>query len=246
VAFDLTPTAAQHDLIRPIAFHYDQRREYPRPVPEKAAQCGCYGALCHRDLIGEPTGLSLPMFMPELFRGSAADTGWRSSCRRSPCRPVGARRGRARPPGAPIQTVGGWGYITERHVSGYGRDCPEYGYPTRDEMPVDKTGAHAAISTGDGLYTIAVAGRVVGHASYTDRGDQRVFDHTEIHPEFGGRGLATLLVEEALNDARDAGKRIVPVCSMIGTVLHKHAEFDDITDPVTEDILQWLRTTSSS
>jgi len=122
----------------------------------------------------------------------------------------------------------------------------EYGYPPGDEMPVDKTGAHAAISAAEGRYTITVAGRVVGHASFADRGDQRVFDHTEIHPEFGGRGLATLLVEEALNDARDAGKRIVPVCSMIGTVLHKHAEFDEITDPVTEGVLQWLQTQSSS
>ncbi|WP_407685413.1 GNAT family N-acetyltransferase [Mycobacterium sp. HUMS_1102779] len=112
-------------------------------------------------------------------------------------------------------------------------------------MPADKTGAHATISAEEARYTIAVGDRVVGHASFADRGDQRVFDHTEIHPEFGGRGLATLLVEEALNDARDAGKRIVPVCSMIGTVLRKHPEFDDLTDPVTDDVLRWLRTRSS-
>ena len=112
-------------------------------------------------------------------------------------------------------------------------------------MPVDKTGAHATISAEEGRYTIAVDNRVVGHTSFADRGDQRVFDHTEIHPEFGGRGLATLLVEEALDDARDAGKRIVPVCSMIGTVLRKHPEFDDLTDPVTDDVLRWLRTRSS-
>ena len=40
------------------------------------------------------------------------------------------------------------------------------------------------------------------------------------------------LVEKALNDTRDEGKRVVPVCSMIGTVLKKRPEFDDITDPV--------------
>jgi len=109
-------------------------------------------------------------------------------------------------------------------------------------MPTDKTGAQATISAENGRYTIAVEGRTVGHASFADRGDQRVFDHTEVDPAFGGRGLATLLVEDALDDAREAGRRIVPVCSMIGTVLRKHPEFDDITDPVTDDVLRWLRT----
>jgi uncharacterized protein len=109
-------------------------------------------------------------------------------------------------------------------------------------MPADKTGAHATVSAEDGTYTIAVEGRVVGHAAFADRGNQRVFHHTEIHPRFGGRGLATILVEQALNDARDEDKRIVPVCSMIVTVLKKHPEFDDITDPVTADVLGWSPT----
>ena len=53
--------------------------------------------------------------------------------------------------------------------------------------------------------------------------------------------MATILVEEALKEARDEGKRLVPVCSMIGTVLKKHPEFDDITDAVTPEITQWVR-----
>jgi hypothetical protein len=28
---------------------------------------------------------------------------------------------------------------------------------------------------------------------------------------------------------------------MVGTVLKKHPEFDDITDPVTPDVQQWVR-----
>ena len=82
MAFDLSPTAAQHDLarrthefaetvIRPVALHYDQRQEFPWPVLEEAAQRGFYGPLFYRDLIGDSTGLSLPMFMEELFWGCA-------------------------------------------------------------------------------------------------------------------------------------------------------------------------------
>ncbi len=108
-------------------------------------------------------------------------------------------------------------------------------------MTTDKTGAETTVSLHDGKYTIAVEGKTVGFADFVDRGDQRVFHHTEIDPAYGGRGLATILVEEALNEARDEGKRIVPVCSMIGTVLKKHPEFDDITDPVTPEIEQWVQ-----
>ncbi|GBG40953.1 acyl-CoA dehydrogenase family protein [Mycobacterium montefiorense] len=82
MTFDLTPTAAQHDLarrthefaesvIRPVALEYDRRQEFPWPVLEEAAERGFYSPLFYRDLIGDPTGLSLPMFMEELFWGCA-------------------------------------------------------------------------------------------------------------------------------------------------------------------------------
>lgn len=108
-------------------------------------------------------------------------------------------------------------------------------------MTTDKTGALTTISAGDRKYTIAVDGETVGHVDYADRGDQRVFYHTVVDPEFGGRGLATILVEEALSEARDDGMRIVPVCSMFETVLRKHPEFGDITDPVTTEVKEWAR-----
>lgn len=100
-------------------------------------------------------------------------------------------------------------------------------------MATDETGEETNIAAEDGRYTIAVDGRIVGVAEYSDRADQRVFYHTEVDPEYGGRGLATILLERALTDARDQGKRVVPACSMVVTVLRKHPEFDDITDPVT-------------
>jgi uncharacterized protein len=108
-------------------------------------------------------------------------------------------------------------------------------------MTTDKTGAEATVTTEDGRYTIAVDGKTVGLADFADRDNQRVFYHTEIDPAYGGRGLATILIEEALNEARGEGKRIVPVCSMVVTVLKKHPEFDDITDPVTADVQSWLQ-----
>jgi predicted GNAT family acetyltransferase len=109
-------------------------------------------------------------------------------------------------------------------------------------MTADKTGAPTTVIPGNSRYTIAVDDKTVGVAEFADRGDQRVFYHTVVDPEFGGRGLATILLEEALRAAREEDKRIVPVCSMVGTVLKNHPEFDDITDPVTAEVERWLRT----
>jgi len=82
MSFDLSLTPAQHDLVerthafardvvRPVAAEYDQRQEFPWPVLEEAAKEGFYNPLFYRDLIGDPTGLSLPLFMEELFWGCA-------------------------------------------------------------------------------------------------------------------------------------------------------------------------------
>src|ERR671928_2219146 len=82
MSFDLELTPAHHDLIerthrfsqevvRPVADRYDREEEFPWPVLERAAEEGFYNALFYRDLIADPTGLSLPLFMEELFWGCA-------------------------------------------------------------------------------------------------------------------------------------------------------------------------------
>jgi acyl-CoA dehydrogenase len=82
VSFDLSLTPAHHDLIarthrfaeevvRPAAARHDREQEFPWEVIEAAAKEGFYNPLFYRDLIGDPTGLSLPLFMEELFWGCA-------------------------------------------------------------------------------------------------------------------------------------------------------------------------------
>ncbi|WP_181794453.1 GNAT family N-acetyltransferase [Streptomyces sp. WELS2] len=89
-------------------------------------------------------------------------------------------------------------------------------------------------------YEILVAGERAGLTAFRDRGEQRVFYHTEIDDAFAGRGLAAQLVAQALADVRAQGKRIVPVCPYVAKYLTKHHEFADITDPVTPEVLDWL------
>ncbi|MFR9793528.1 GNAT family N-acetyltransferase [Streptomyces sp. MB22_4] len=95
---------------------------------------------------------------------------------------------------------------------------------------------------GKNRYEVLVEGKRAGLTAYRDRGDQRVFYHTEIDDAFAGQGLAAVLVRAALTDVRASGKRIVPVCPYVAKFLRKHEEFTDITDPVTPEVLQWLDT----
>ena len=93
-------------------------------------------------------------------------------------------------------------------------------------------------------FTISVEGRPVGFTEFADHDGQRVFPHTEVDDEFEGRGLATIMVAEALQATKDDGLRIVPVCKLVAAYVEKHSEFSDVVDPPTPDIEEWLRTAS--
>ncbi len=86
-------------------------------------------------------------------------------------------------------------------------------------------------------YEISLDRTRAGLAQYLDRGDQRIFFHTEIDEAFAGRGLASRLISGALTDTRSEGMRMVAVCPFVAKYLAKHHDFDDLTDPVTPDAL---------
>ena len=73
-------------------------------------------------------------------------------------------------------------------------------------------------------------GRIVGIADFIDRDGRRVFPHTEVNPQFQGRGLATILVRAALEATRPTGLRVVPHCWMVAEFIDKNPEFADLLD----------------
>src|ERR1700749_1747043 len=63
--------AFARDFIRPVASQYDSAQEFPWAVLEEAARQGFYGWELYAQLSVDPTGLSLPILMEELFWGCA-------------------------------------------------------------------------------------------------------------------------------------------------------------------------------
>jgi predicted GNAT family acetyltransferase len=98
-------------------------------------------------------------------------------------------------------------------------------------MTTDKTGAATLVIEHADRFTISVDGQQVGLTKFYERDGKRVFVHTEVDDEFEGRGLATILVGEALSATREAGLRIVPVCKLVAAYCEKHPEYNGVVDP---------------
>lgn len=61
-----------------------------------------------------------------------------------------------------------------------------------------------------------------------------------VRDEFGGHGLASRLVKEALDDSITAGYRVVVLCPYIQKWLTKHEEYQQYVDQPTRDHLKVL------
>ena len=86
------------------------------------------------------------------------------------------------------------------------------------------------------------ADEVAGHAYFRTRGEERIFHHTVVGEEFGGRGVGTALVRGAVESTRAEGVQIVAVCPMVKGFLEKRPdEFSGAYRLPTPDDLAWLR-----
>ncbi len=79
-------------------------------------------------------------------------------------------------------------------------------------------------------FIVEVDGRAVGKAEYRLRGDTYLFIHTEVDSEFQGRGVANRLARWALDDVRNQGRTLVPLCPFIAAYIKRHPEYDEIVD----------------
>ncbi|CAL8900240.1 hypothetical protein KVA01_10940 [Kocuria varians] len=70
---------------------------------------------------------------------------------------------------------------------------------------------------------------------------QRIFPHTEVDDAFGGHGLASTLVREALDATIADGYELVIFCPYIKSWIKKHPEYEQYTVKPTTDHLAALR-----
>src|SRR6478735_1999043 len=59
------------DVIRPAGHEWDEREEFPYPIVQQAAEIGLYGWEFLLNTFNDPTGLTLPVAIEEIFWGDA-------------------------------------------------------------------------------------------------------------------------------------------------------------------------------
>ena len=106
-----------------------------------------------------------------------------------------------------------------------------------DEIKDAVTITHRAHNAG-GKYVAEVSGESAsGYLEWEPQvadgpsDDIRIATHTVVPPAIGGRGIAGLLVERLIADAREQGFRIVPQCSYVEAKFDKNPEWADLRAP---------------
>ena len=67
-----------------------------------------------------------------------------------------------------------------------------------------------------------------GECQFEIKEDKWYIVHTGVRPEYGGRGIAKLLVKCIIDEARKRGKKIVPICSYAQKMMLNNEEYKDV------------------
>lgn len=80
-----------------------------------------------------------------------------------------------------------------------------------------------------GRYSIRSEAGAVAEMTFSKVGDtQIIIDHTEVPDAFRGQGVGLSLVTRAVEDARAAGKTIIPLCPFANAQFRRHPEWADV------------------
>jgi predicted GNAT family acetyltransferase len=77
-------------------------------------------------------------------------------------------------------------------------------------------------------YEARIGEQLVGWVDYGRVRNRLVAIHTEVPPEFGGRGIGSALVKHVVADARSSGFSITPRCPLFVTWFERHPADRDV------------------
>jgi predicted GNAT family acetyltransferase len=80
-----------------------------------------------------------------------------------------------------------------------------------------------------GRYFVDGPDGAVAEMTFSRIGDhQLIIDHTGVPDAFRGQGIGLRLVTRAVEDARAAGKKIIPLCPFANAQFQRHPEWADV------------------
>ncbi|WP_022701629.1 GNAT family N-acetyltransferase [Oceanicaulis alexandrii] len=84
-----------------------------------------------------------------------------------------------------------------------------------------------------GRYVATAAGKPEAELTYSIANDHMIIiDHTGVPDEWRGMGVGKALVQRAVEDARERGVQIIPLCPFAKAQIHKTPDWHDVLEPV--------------
>ena len=80
-------------------------------------------------------------------------------------------------------------------------------------------------------YEARIDGQLAGFCEYNLLTDAIMFTHTEVLPEFEGKGVGSGIAKHVLGEARAKGLHVIPVCQFIAGYIRKHRDYVDLVRP---------------
>ncbi|HET9143739.1 GNAT family N-acetyltransferase [Actinophytocola sp.] len=80
-------------------------------------------------------------------------------------------------------------------------------------------------------YEARLGAAVAGFIDYRAAGAERTFRHTQVVPEFEGRGVGGALARAALDDLRARSLTVRPLCPFVAGWIQRHPEYLDVVTP---------------
>jgi predicted GNAT family acetyltransferase/glutaredoxin len=77
-------------------------------------------------------------------------------------------------------------------------------------------------------YELRLGGRMVGLAAYRRRDGRIAFTHTEVDESCTGRGFGSRLAAVALENAKQEGLDVIPLCPFIAHYIERHPEYEEL------------------
>jgi predicted GNAT family acetyltransferase len=100
---------------------------------------------------------------------------------------------------------------------------------TPEPTTIDSTRTQVRHEPALARYTLWLDGENVGLTDYVATGRQVRFTHTEVDPAHRHEGLASVLIEQALDDVRTrTDLPVVAECPYVAAWIDDHAEYQDL------------------
>lgn len=77
-------------------------------------------------------------------------------------------------------------------------------------------------------YEVLADGKVAGYVEYQRDPREIMFIHTEIDEAYEGKGLGSVLVRHVLDDARERGLAVLPLCPFVRGWISRHEDYLDL------------------